>query len=351
MALGGDLNLTGTITVAANQRGTFTVGADAQESGLIVGGKISFLSGMGMNLNQSAYMKIGDATGTTIFDQQNSVDVLTRVSNGSYDSTPRINLQIHQDASTVAQNNVIDFNGAFNNFRAYSNAISNLTPTLSMTNNSGSGNINLVANQTNILNITGTVLATYSTIIFNQQPSATQPLIINVDATGLFDWTLPTFSGIGDTQGAFILFNFYNTDFLNISSGNTLYGTVFAPNTDFTKSNSGNINGQVIAKAYTHVEGELHHHPLNFDIDLTLPDTEICGNGLDDDNDGFTDNYDDDCCAKLSIIPQSNYSLHYTDSEQTGFGEAINTFDGDTDTYWHTNFDNTTYPSTSRNPS
>lgn len=79
-------------------------------------------------------------------------------------------------------------------------------------------------------------------------------------------------------------------------------------------------------------------------LSQVLSGTEICGNEQDDDNDGLMDNYDDDCCANLSIIPQSNYILHYADSEQPGYGEATNAFDGDTETIWHTNFDDASYP-------
>ena len=81
-----------------------------------------------------------------------------------------------------------------------------------------------------------------------------------------------------------------------------------------------------------------------FSLDLTVLNTEICGNNQDDDNDGLIDNFDDDCCPNLSIIPQANYTLHYADSEQPSYGEATNAFDGDTETIWHTSFDQITYP-------
>ncbi|MFK7983556.1 MAG: hypothetical protein AB8G86_26495 [Saprospiraceae bacterium] len=74
-------------------------------------------------------------------------------------------------------------------------------------------------------------------------------------------------------------------------------------------------------------------HPYPFAIELALdsasplPAPEICGNNQDDDNDGLVDNYDDDCCAHLSIIPQTNYTLHYADSEQPNYGEATNATD------------------------
>jgi len=343
-ALGGDLNIIGSLTLAGNNRGSFRVNGDAVNTGLVVGGKIAYLSGNGINVNLSTFIKLGNTNGSTIHDMQNNTNVLTRITAGGYDSTPRVSLQTHQPANSVAQANLIDFSATFNNFRSYGATISQYPTTLSMTNNSGNGNITLAPNQVNVLNITGADLLDFSTIIFNQQPSANQPLIINIDASGTLIWNVPTFSDIGDTQGAYIFFNFYNTDYLILNGSNTIYGTIFAPNADITKNTSGNINGQVISRVYTHIAGELHHHAFNTEFPIDLPNTEICGNNEDDDNDGLIDNYDDDCCINLSIIPQANYVLHYTDSEQANFGEATNAFDGNTETIWHTNFDETNQP-------
>lgn len=90
--------------------------------------------------------------------------------------------------------------------------------------------------------------------------------------------------------------------------------------------------------------GELYIDNNCFKVFARRTPIDICGNNLDDDGDGYVDNYDEDCCPKLNVIPQSNYSLHYADSEEAGFGAATNAFDGDSETYWHTDFDATTYP-------
>ena len=344
VAMGSDLNLIGSFTVAGNHTGSFQANGDTENTGLLIGGKLVYASGSGINVNLNTFVKLGNTNGSNIYDSQNGIDVTTRIAAGDYNSNPKIALQIHQPANSVAQANLLAFTANFNDFKTYANTISQYAATFSMTNNSGTGVINLSPNQVNVLNITGADLLNFSTITFNQQPSASQPLIINIDASETFNWTVPTFGGIGDLQGPYILFNFYNTEYLILNGGNSIYGTVFAPNTDLTKNTSGNINGQVVSRVYTHVSGELHHHPFAIDLDLTLPDIEICGNNQDDDNDGLIDNYDDDCCPNLSIIPQANYTLHYADSEQPSYGEATNAFDGDTETIWHTSFDQTTYP-------
>lgn len=341
LAMGGDLNIIGSMTIGGITSGDFTVSGDAHPTGLLVGGKIVYLSGSGINLANAGLLKLGELTGSNIHDTLNGSPVSTRVSAGDYNTNPHIQVPSHQTESSIAQGNLLNFESLFADFSSYSMAISQLPANLTVTNIADWGEINLTPNQLNVLNISGTDLASYTAIEFKQKPSASQPVVINVDAAGTFNWTGPTFSAINDAEGPYILFNFYNSDFLVIDGSNTLSGTILAPMADFTKNTSGNIAGQVITKVYTHVAGELHYYPLDFEIDLTLEDTEICGNNLDDDNDGLVDNYDADCCAKLSIIPQANYTLHYTDSEKTGFGEATNAFDGDTETLWHSDYDAT----------
>ena len=41
-------------------------------------------------------------------------------------------------------------------------------------------------------------------------------------------------------------------------------GSVLAPAAHLIKKSSDNINGQVIAKSYVHMGGELHHHPFAY---------------------------------------------------------------------------------------
>ncbi|WP_257866509.1 collagen-binding domain-containing protein [Flavobacterium sp. J372] len=57
-----------------------------------------------------------------------------------------------------------------------------------------------------------------------------------------------------------LIYNSYNTTQLNIVSGNAIEGTVFAPFANVDKSgNQSNLEGQVIAKSFTHSGGEVHY--------------------------------------------------------------------------------------------
>lgn len=73
---------------------------------------------------------------------------------------------------------------------------------------------------------------------------------------------------------------------------------------------------------------------------------EICGNGLDDDHDGVVDESNGSCCIATSTIDQSEWSIHYVDSEETNGedGAASNAFDGDPNTFWHTEWSLATDP-------
>ena len=153
-ALGGDLNLIGTLTLAGNDEGSFRISGDTSNTGLVVGGQIIYTSGGGINVNRNTYIKLGNATGSNIYDMQGGVDVVTRIAAGDYNSNPKVSLQVHQPTSSVTQTNVIDFSASFQDFRSYSTAISQYPATIAIGNNAGTGVIVLNPNQVNVWNVT-----------------------------------------------------------------------------------------------------------------------------------------------------------------------------------------------------
>ncbi|MEZ4982833.1 MAG: hypothetical protein R2769_14840 [Saprospiraceae bacterium] len=93
---GRDLTLNGTYSLAGNFVGNYKDGDDARPTGLIIGGKVFFNSGNGINLLNNSYVKLGNTNGVTVYDTDNNgATVNTQLTSGNYNASPRFNwLQI-----------------------------------------------------------------------------------------------------------------------------------------------------------------------------------------------------------------------------------------------------------------
>lgn len=284
VACGGDLTLAGNYQVATNQAGNFTV--NGVKIGLLVNGKINYQSGNALQVNQNAYVKIGNDQGSNVwyYDQNNAASPIRITPNSNYNSSPKIMLQANANQLNVGasnnpvfEDNLIDFANAFQEMRGTSSSISECEGNAELTNPNGQPipstglpnqvKINL-QDGVNYLNLTGADLNNVQVFTYNQQPSASKILIINVDAPGTFNWNVWNQAGIGFQQCPFILYNFHNTTDLNIVGHSTIEGTVFAPFADITKTaNQANIEGQIIGKSLIHSGGEMHY--ANFSPSIT----------------------------------------------------------------------------------
>jgi choice-of-anchor A domain-containing protein len=276
IACGGDLTIRGNYQVAVHNAGTFMV--NDVKIGLLVGGKVNYTSGNALQVNQNGYVKIGDGSGSHVwyYDQNNAASPIRITPTANYDSSPRIMLQANSNQLGVSVNNnpvfqggLIDFASAFQAMREKSLSISQCTSNAQLTNPNGQSipNTNLpnqvkinMQDGINYLNISGNDLNNVQVFTFNQQPSASKILVINVDAAGTFNWNVWNQAGIGFQQCPYIIYNFYNTTQLNITGGATIEGTVFAPFANIDKTgNQSNVEGQVIAKSFIHAGGEVHY--------------------------------------------------------------------------------------------
>ena len=261
IALGGDLTINGSFTVATQSAGYLYHNEEELAASFVIDGKVIYQSSEGINLNQG-YLKIGDLSGSTVYDlDNNNVATNTRVTPGDYEETPRILLQRNQSLESIDAPNIIDFDTAFAELNSASISLSELENNIEIEN----GNkITLAPDTLNVLNVTGEELNNLINFTFNNKPSPSSPLLINVDYNGDFVWTVQNQAGIGDQEGAYIVYNFYNTSQITIDSGTTIMGSLLAPSSHVIKKSSDNINGQVIAKSYIHMNGELHQHPFIF---------------------------------------------------------------------------------------
>ncbi|MFD1816210.1 collagen-binding domain-containing protein, partial [Pseudarcicella hirudinis] len=271
---GGDFTINGSYDVSNNYQGTFTAPGDSRPTHLLIGGRVFYTSG-GINVNQSGFVKVGDQTGSAVSNSQGNTRVFDVTKNVS--TYPLINLQTPQPVNTVFQSGLVDVAGAFTTMRASAVTMSGATNnvTLNFSNGSDKPKITIASGQTNVLNVTGAQLKSYTELNFQNAPTASSPLIINVDISGgAFDWNT-TFNQIGslqNTDGRYILYNFYNATSVNINTG-TLIGTIFAPNASVTKTSSSNIEGQVVAKTYEHVAGEEHYQVFSGNVNICTQGT------------------------------------------------------------------------------
>ncbi|MBA4854069.1 collagen-binding domain-containing protein, partial [Emticicia sp. BO119] len=278
VAAGGNIELKGTTNITGNNPSGYsslpTVGGNT--TFIYSGGKVIYTSGNGLNVNGGGFAKICNITGSTFYPNGGNA----RITGGTFDTTPYININTNQGSGTWQTGcGSIDFVGAFTSFQSSATSMSGLTNNITPTFDPGNTTQPKLTLQSgsNIWNLTGTQLNGYSTIVFNNAPDASKPLIVNVNTSGNFTLTLPNLSGIGDAQGQFIIWNFYNATNLTISnSSTTMKGTLFAPNADVTKNSSSNIDGQVIAKSFVLNGGEVHYQKFNSTIDWGTNCEPIC---------------------------------------------------------------------------
>ena len=295
VALAGNLTVAGNYQVAVKNGATaFTV--NNYPIGLVVGKGVKLQQGT-LQLNSGTYAKIGECAGNAVADplkvwyQDNNRAYSTiRItkSNADYSATPMILINQNANASTetntpICQGNVVDFAGSFSTLKSNASALAQAASrvkltdpngqTISSTNLPSQVKIGLYAG-INVWNVTGEDLNRIQNLTYTDAPSAAQVLVINVKAAGSFTWKTPSLGGVGGNNAPYILWNFYNTTDLAIEGNSTIEGSVLAPFANVVKTvNQSNIEGQLVANAYTQSGGEMHHFPFDADLkSLFTPD-------------------------------------------------------------------------------
>ncbi|MEU6246732.1 choice-of-anchor A family protein [Glycomyces sp. NPDC047010] len=298
VATGGNLVVKGSYNVNIHESGTFVAPGDSQQAGLVVGGQVDWTQDPATSVVQvHNYMKIGDLTGSEALNTDiNNASVNTHLvaAGAGYDSTPRLELNTQQPLSSVGPSSPIDFDAAFAQLRANSQdlfvceahevemrAVDGTVVPKGRVDTGMQIRITLEPGVTNILNVTGDDLNNMSELSFQNQPTATMPLLINVDTSGTggeMDWDVPNQAGAGGGNGApYILWNFKDTTRLTLTGGDTVEGSILAPDADYTDLSASNVEGQIIAKNALHGDvgfsgGEIHQFP--FAAELSCEDDE-----------------------------------------------------------------------------
>jgi choice-of-anchor A domain-containing protein/uncharacterized repeat protein (TIGR01451 family) len=282
MAVGGDLSF-GNYQLANNTAGSFIVPGDAQPSALVVGGQINFAGSVGgsrLQVLSNGYVKVGNLTGAFVRNTDNNqASVNTRVlPANNYDATPNVQLVTQQPVPSVGPTAPINFAAAFATFRSTATDMATCANTVALRTPNGdllptpippgsNAVITLAPGVTNVLNIGATDLNNISILTFNSQPTATTPLLVNVDTSGVgnsFAWKAPNFAGIGGTQARYVLINFPTVTTLSLTpSAATVEGSIYAPNADLLDQSASNTEGSVITRTFDHQGGEIHYFPFS----------------------------------------------------------------------------------------
>ncbi|HTF11604.1 MAG TPA: collagen-binding domain-containing protein [Asanoa sp.] len=274
VAVGGDLTFGGGYRIAA-ERG---VRLGDGESPLVIGGRA--LLGAPPVVDATVL----DAGGTEDADgvgaaagQDDGASVLLRATD-----PPRKSGADARRAS-LAKQDALDFGGVFATFRERSQQFDTCAGTATLRSSDGrelarpvetagtKAYVSLTPNQTNVLNLSGDEFNNLSDLTFNTQPGAATPLLVNVRASGSYEWRTANFAGISDNQAPYILMNFPDATAITQVGADTAEGTIYAPNADFTDVNTANNEGNLVVKSYTHGTaatngGETHDLAFNTTI-------------------------------------------------------------------------------------
>jgi choice-of-anchor A domain-containing protein/uncharacterized repeat protein (TIGR01451 family) len=266
VAVGGNLTFgSGSFNVATQSAGSFTASGDSQPTGLLVGGSVNWAAipaSGNLNVQSNSYVKIGNLTGSDVAQSGSAATHIVPTGN-SYSSSPKIAEVVNQPTSSVNQAGLINFSGAFSTFSAQSASLAACSSSVTLTTANGtpltfplaSGTnayITLAQGTQNILNISAANLANISTLQFRNTPTATMPLIVNVNTPGgSFSWPTPNINGYGGGGAPNTMWNFPTATQLTIGGSQTIPGTIYAPGAAVTDNDSNGLNGGVIAVAYT----------------------------------------------------------------------------------------------------
>lgn len=275
VAMAGDLILAGSTIFTMNTTGTYPTNTlnHTDNYGMVIGGKIEYQFGNASQLNRG-YLRMGSTVGSTLWyisDNGQPANLRVVREGDNYSSQRALHSARPHDMGTVTSAHNINFDNAFTRLRSNSLAVKNLFSNAACSSylniitipNENNPKIRLVENKINYINLTTTQLTQLNaqgSITFEDKPSLTRIVIINIIGTGTYNWQTPNFAGVDEDNGAFMLWNFSGLTGLNIQGGNSTYGSILAPDAVINKTGGNNTNGQVASQSLAINHGEIHYH-------------------------------------------------------------------------------------------
>ncbi len=301
VAAGGDLSFASSYNVAAGGAfpSTFLAPGDAFPTYLYVRGGIDFTTGPTnvLKVLNGGYAKIGDTSTYTALDrdQNNAVVNFNIVPPGAaYGSVPRIEGTRTQSPASIGApvgTNLIDIDGAFAEYRTLTSQLAQCASTVVLTDDAGQpvaspitpgsrAHITLTPGVTNVLQISASDLAALGELTFDNRPNASTPLVVNVTGSS-FTGSIPNLAGADSGTAPFMLWNFPTATAVTVTGGDSLEGTIYAPDAYVNWQVTQNIEGNVIAARFTHgvpaapgggTPREVHSFPFATTVTCTYDD-------------------------------------------------------------------------------
>lgn len=273
IAAGGNLTFTTSYNITARPGGTFstpTAPGDPAPIGLYVGGGVDWpTTGPVLKVLNGYTTKIADTSTFSAYNKNPNDYQITEPAAG-VDSAPRIEGTVGQSPDSIGEpvGDLIDIPGAFSQYRDLTSEMAACPQTVVPKDANGNvldapippgSNVylTLTAGQTNVLNLTTDELATLSQFTFTgQAPAPRTPLLVNITG-GSYTGTWPNQAGVSGTNAPYILWNFPAATTITVNGGDSVEGTLYAPNADLTWQSTNNIEGNVIATSLVHGPGAL----------------------------------------------------------------------------------------------
>ena len=290
MALGGNLSLTGNYRVVNHPpTAPFVVPGDAQPTGLLIGGAIDWAGSAPTGYLQvlsSAYVKLGSAAGTDIINTGSPTQLVPTGAGAG--SAKQLILTTQQPTNSVVASGLIDFDAAFAAYKQRSDAMAACPDTIALTDANGNPltapyppqvYLTLSTTHTNVWTINAADFSGIQNITLRNLPTASSPLVVNVVNTGgAYAWNPATLAGFSGAAAPFVLWNFPDATTVTMTGANSIDGTVYTPSANDVNLDSGNIQGNVIAAAFTHgggdigvAAGEVHDFQFAGNVDCEAP--------------------------------------------------------------------------------
>ncbi len=197
IAVGGNLVVNGNAQrTSANATGGISYATfGGVKYALVVGGGLTGVNGGNIfkvdgkaGATDDHFIRFNTLSGSTAAANGGGIDIGNPVTN-NLNRYVRVNSSTQLATSVVNTTQLVNFATAFTNFRAQSTSISGCTGNVTPSISGSQATLNLGTNANNVWNVTGATLNSYSTItLTGTLPSASNPLIINVNAAGTFNW-------------------------------------------------------------------------------------------------------------------------------------------------------------------